>query len=211
MRHFAFHTLQRLIPFGAPEVAQGDAEVDGFWLKSVWPIIQTLDERRFLREGRSSLERPYVRPVRIARTNRVRIDVGLFFPNDPNRFAFSEEQVVSLAEMEFKVYWPGVPVAWKAFTVDELLLGLTAVLELFPGYRLECRTGPDRRIDLRVPFDRNGEAKFYFAKWDPVTTYWYVPECLWNVGLEQFALRKATEIIPACHASGADSSGPHKR
>ena len=207
MRHFAFHTLQRLIPFSSPDVAGADSEADDFWLEKVWPTIQKLNERRFLREGRYCLVRPHVRPVRIGRTERMRIDVGLFLPNDPNRFAFSEEQIVRLAEMDFKVFWPGVPVAWKAVPVKELLPELTSILELFPEYRLDCRTGPQGRIVLKVPFERNGEAKFYFAKWDPIIGHWYAAEYMWNEGLEQFAHSKARKIRP-CDAL-ADVQKPH--
>ena len=210
MRHFAFHTLQRLIPFAAPEVAGADLEQDNFWLERVWPIAQKLNERRYLCEGKFSLSRPYIRPVRVARTERVRVDVGLFLPNDPNTFAFTEEQIVRLAEMEYAVFWPGVPVAWKVFTIAKLQAGLTAVLDVFPSYRLECRSGPQGRIDLKVPFERNGEAKFYFARWDPLGATWYVPEFLWNEGLEQFAMKYGPAIVPTCRSSEAHLSNPPK-
>lgn len=187
MRHFAYHTLLRLIPFSAPNVYTTECDTDGYWENSVWPALKPFDSRRFLNEGRMCFRRPYIRPMRVANQSLIRVDIGLFLPEDPNRFAFSEEQIRSLVQMGYQVYWPSVPVAWRTITLDGLANHLNAVLSIFADFRLECRTGPMKRIDLNVPYEKKDEAKFYFAKWDRITTSWYVPEFMWNQGLAQFS------------------------
>lgn len=186
MRHFAYHTLLRLIPFRAPDAHVTDRDDDSFWIEKVWPLLKPFDSRRFLGEGRMCFSRPYIRPMRVANQPAVRIDVGLFLQDDPNRFAYSEEQIRMLAQMGYQVYWPSVPVAWNVVPIEGLSKEISSVLALFPDYRLECRTGPMRRIDLKVPYEKKDEAKFYFAKWDPITVSWHVPEFMWNQGLAQF-------------------------
>jgi len=186
MRHFAYHTLLRLIPFRAPDVHVTEYDNDGFWLEKVWPVLKPFDSRRFLAEGRMCRCRPYIRPTRVIGQPAVRIDVGLFLPDDPNRFAYSEEQIRVLAKLGYQVYWPSVPVAWRFVPIDELAIAIKDTLDLFPDYRLECRAGPMRRIELKVPYEKKDEAKFYFAKWDPMTASWHVPEFMWNQGLVQF-------------------------
>lgn len=191
MRHFAFHTLQRLIKFESPENPLLDmaVDVDGAWTKAVWPVVQRLHARRFLEEGKACYARPAVRPRLMGDHKTFRIDIELFYHEDPNTFAFTESQIQELSQRAFAVFWPNVPIAWRRVSQKDFESVLGKVLEVFPSYRLDCRLGPMNKVILDVPWEQKEQAKYHFARWDPYGQVWYAFEYQMNRALEPFLKR----------------------